>query len=148
MRDPHNSHQTDELDDIDRLFLTRLDRAPVPENLTAHVLASTVERADATRAVFAWPWMVAGLAALALLAVAGYQLGANLATSDGLELVGAVFDDIGLFATAPGDVFAALGEFIPWSLVVLAGVSAALLILAVGNVVSRVPTSMRARQTV
>ena len=39
-------------------------------------------RSDATRAVLAWPWIVAGLAALGLLALAGYQLGVSLAASD------------------------------------------------------------------
>jgi hypothetical protein len=147
MRDPHNSFETEELDDVDRVF-ARLDRAAVPEELTARVLASTVARADATRAVFAWPWMVAGLAALGLLLLAGYQLGVSLATSDGLELVSGLVDDLGLVTTAPGDVMAALGEVIPWSLVALAGVSAALLILAAGNVVSRSPVSMRPRPIV
>jgi hypothetical protein len=144
MRDPHTPPATDELDDVDRVF-ARLARAAVPEDLTARVLASTVARSDATRAVFAWPWMVAGLAALSLLSVAGYQLGVSLAASDGLELVGAVLDDLGLVATAPGDVLAALGEVIPWSLVALAGLGAALLILAAGNVVSRGPASLRTR---
>jgi hypothetical protein len=144
MRDPHNSFETDELDDVDRVF-ARLDRAAVPEELTARVLASTVARTEATRAVFAWPWMVAGLAALGLLLMAGYQLGVSLAATDGLELVSGLFEDLGLVTTAPGDVLAALGEVIPWSLVALAGLSAALLILAAGNMVSRSPASMRAR---
>jgi hypothetical protein len=90
---------------------------------------------------------VAGVAALGVLALAGYQLGASLATGDGLELVEAVFDDLGLLATAPGDVVAALGEVIPWGMVLLAGLSAALLMLAVGNVVSRTPTTLRSRPT-
>jgi hypothetical protein len=144
MPDPHNPLETAEHDDVDRLF-GRLDRAAVPEELTARVLASTVARTEAARAVFAWPWMVAGLAALAVLSVAGYQLGVSLAASDGLELFGALLDDLGLVTTAPGDVMAALGEVIPWSLVALAGLSAALLILAAGNVVSRGPTSLRSR---
>jgi hypothetical protein len=130
-------------DDVDLLF-ARLDRAPVPDDLTARVLSSTVERASATRAVLAWPWMVAGLLALGVLTLAGYELGASLAASDGLELVGAVFSDFGLLATAPGDVLAALNEVVPWTLVAMAGVSAALLILAAGNVVSRAPASLRA----
>jgi hypothetical protein len=131
-------------DEVDRLF-ARLDRAPVPDDLTARVLSSTVERASATRAVLAWPWMVAGLLALGILSLAGYELGASLAASDGLELVAAVFTDFGLLATAPGDVLAALNEVVPWTLVAMAGVSAALLILAAGNVVSRVPGSLRPR---
>jgi hypothetical protein len=142
MHDPHQ--QFSDLDDVDRLF-ARLERAPVPDDLTARVLNSTIARTNATRAVLAWPWMVAGLAALGVLTIAGYQLGASLATTDGLELVAAVFGDFGLVATAPGDVFAAFGEIIPWTLVVMAGVSAALLILAVGNIVSRVSVSPRAR---
>jgi hypothetical protein len=140
MRDP--THPAHAEDDVDRLF-ARLDREPVPEHLTARVLASTVRRTEAARAVLAWPWVLAGLAALGLLLVTGYQLGASLAMSDGLELVTALVQDFGLFATAPGEVVAALGEAIPWTLVVLAGLSAGLLILAVGKVVSRTSSSMR-----
>jgi hypothetical protein len=143
MHDPQKQHiPMDEFDDVDRLF-ARLDRAVVPDDLTARVLASTVARTNATRAVLAWPWMVAGLAALGVLTIAGYQLGANLASSDGLELVAAIFDDLGLLATAPGDVLAALGEVVPWTLVAVSAVSAALLILAAGNIVSRTPTTLR-----
>jgi hypothetical protein len=145
--DPQSSHFDDAYpDDVDRLF-ARLDRAPVPDDLTARVLSSTVERSTATRAVLAWPWMAAGLLALGVLTIAGYELGASLATSDGLELFGAVFSDFGLLTTAPGDVLAAFNEVVPWTLVVLAGVSAALLVLAAGNVVSRNPGSLRARPT-
>ena len=140
MRDPANPTNTE--DDVDRLF-ARLDRVPVPEDLTARVLASTVARSEATRAVLAWPWMLAGLAALGLLTLTGYQLGASLAMSDGLELVAALVEDFGLLTTAPGEVVAALGEVIPWTLVVLAGLSAGLLIVAAGNIVSRTPISMR-----
>jgi hypothetical protein len=140
MRDP--THPANTEDDVDRLF-ARLDREPVPEDLTARVLASTVARTETARAMLAWPWMLAGLAALGLLTLTGYQLGASLATSDGLELVSALVQDFGLFTTAPGDVVAALGEVIPWTLVLLAGLSAGLLILAVGNIVSRTSTSMR-----
>src|SRR5207247_3556823 len=86
MRDPHYSFESEELDDVDRVF-ARLARAAAPEDLTARVLAGTVARSNATRAVFAWPWMVAGLAALGLLSLAGYQLGVSLAATDGLELV-------------------------------------------------------------
>jgi hypothetical protein len=145
MHDPNRRYDYDELDDVDRLF-ARLDRASVPPDLTARVLASTVARPNATRSVPAWPWMVAGLAALGALTIAGYQLGANLAATDGLELVTAIFGDIGLVTTAPGDVFAALDEVIPWTLVVTAGLSAALLILAVGHVVSRSPASLKTRR--
>ena len=145
MRDPHFPSRTEEPDDIDRLF-ARLDRAPAPTDLTARVLAQTIA-ADTTRAVLAWPWIVAGLAALGLLAGAGYQLGMSLAASDGLELIAAVFGDLGLLATAPGDVVAALGEVIPLSLLALAFVSAALLILAAGHAVSRVPVALRSQPT-
>jgi hypothetical protein len=124
-------------DDIDRLF-SRLDRAIVPEELTARVLAQTVGREQA-RARLAWPWLVAGLGALALLSGTGYSLGANLAASDGLDVLGALSGDMGLLLTAPGDVVAALGEVVPWGLVVMAGLSATCLIWAVGNVVSRAP---------
>jgi hypothetical protein len=144
MQDPSLTSHSDEYDDVDRLF-ARLDRAPVPDDLTARVLASTVARTNATRAVLAWPWMIASLAALGVLTIAGYELGASLASSDGLELVTAIFSDLGLLTTAPGDVLAALGEVVPWTLVALAGVSAALLTLAAGNVVSRVPATLRAR---
>jgi hypothetical protein len=134
----HDPQHTAEFDDVDRLF-ARLDRAPVPDDLTARVLSSTVQRAHATRAVLAWPWMIASLAALGVLTIAGYDLGASLASSDGLELVTAILGDVGLLTTAPGDVLAALGEVMPWTLLITAGVSAALLILAVGNIVSMRP---------
>jgi hypothetical protein len=138
MPDPQQQH---ELDDVDRLF-ARLHRAPVPDELTARVLANTVARTHSARG----PWMVAGLAALGVLTLAGYQLGANLAATDGLDLIAAVFGDTGLLTTAPGDVFAALSEVIPWTLVIAAGSSAALLILAIGHLVSRGPASLRARR--
>ena len=145
MHDPLQRGALDQLDDVDRLF-ARLDRAQAPADLTARVLASTVQRTSATHAVLAWPWMIIGLAALGVLTIAGYQVGASLATTDGLELLVAIFGDFGLLATAPGDVFAALGEVIPWTVVVMAGLSAALLILAAGNIVSRAPTTLRARR--
>jgi hypothetical protein len=145
MHQPQQSGGFDQLDDMDRL-LARLDRAQVPDDLTARVLASTVARTTATRAVLAWPWMIVGVAALSVLTAAGYQIGASLASTDGLELVGAIFGDFGLLATAPGDVFAALNEVIPWTIVVMAALSAALLILAAGNIVSRSPMPLRARR--
>src|SRR5207248_11740091 len=107
--DHHQQHANPQPDDIARLF-ARLDQAPVPEDLTARVVASTVARDGATRAVLAWPWLLAGLAALGALSIAGYQLGANLASGDGLEVGAAIFGDMGLLTTAPGDVFAALGD--------------------------------------
>src|SRR5439155_15279271 len=97
MRDPTNPTNTE--DDVDRLF-ARLDRVPVPEDLTERVLASTVARSEATRAVLAWPWMLAGLAALGLLTLTGYQLGASLAMSDGLEVVAAIVEYFCLMTTA------------------------------------------------
>jgi hypothetical protein len=134
-----------EPDDVDRLF-ARLHRAQVPDDLTARVLASTVARTTAAHPVLAWPWMVAGLAALAVLSIAGYELGVSLATTDGLELFGAIFADLGLLATAPGDVAAALGEVVPWTLVAMGGLSAGLLILSAGNLVSRQPRSLTPRR--
>jgi hypothetical protein len=148
MRDPEREAyraMPEELDDVDRLF-ARLDRAQVPEALTARVLASTVARSSTTRTVLAWPWMAAVLAGFGVLCMAGYQLGASLASNDGLELVAALFDDLGLFTTAPGDVAAALGEVIPWSLVALAVVGAGLLVMAAGHVVSRGPAPQPTRQ--
>lgn len=135
---PNRLNASDEFDDVDLLF-TRLDRARVPDDLTARVLTSTVARADATRAVLAWPWMIAMLTALGVLTIAGYELGARLAASDGLELLTAILGDVGLLTTAPGDVFAALGELVPWTLLLVAAISAALLILAAGNIVSMRP---------
>jgi hypothetical protein len=145
MQEPQPQSRFEDFDDVDRLFM-RLDRAPVPEDLTARVLFSTVARTNATRAVLAWPWMIASLAALGVLTIAGYNLGASLASSDGLELVSGLFGDLGLVATAPGDVLAALSEVVPWTLVAMAGVSAALLILAAGNLISQTPSSAGAQR--
>ena len=135
---PDSREADPEFDEIDRLF-ARLDHAPVPADLTARVLASTVARGDPTRTVLAWPWLLAATGALAGLALAGYQLGISLGASDGLELILAVFGDLGLLTTAPGDTLAALSEVIPWTLFAIAGLSAAVLILAVGQIVSRGP---------
>jgi hypothetical protein len=44
---------------------------------------------------------------------------------------------VGLLTTAPGDVLAALGEVVPWAGLGVAALSAAVLILAVGNMASR-----------
>jgi hypothetical protein len=126
--------------------LTGLERAAVPEDLTARVLASTVARAEMGRSVFAWPWMVAGLLALSLLVVLGYQLGAALTTSGALEVLQAMWEDVGLVFTAPGDVVAAVSELIPWGLLGVAGLSAGLLIVAAGNVVARVPTRAQSQR--
>ena len=141
MADARALRTTEDPDDVDRL-LARLDRAPVPDDLTARVLARTIVRAEATRAVLAWPWLLAGLGALGLLTLAGYQLGVSLARNDGLELVAALLGDAGLLTTAPGDVVAALGEVVPWGLIVIAAVSALLVILAAGHVVARVPAAL------
>jgi hypothetical protein len=117
-------------DDVDRVF-AKLEHATLPDDFTRRVLARTTERPSPR------PWMVAGLAALALLTVAGYQLGAVLATTDGLDVIEAVLADQSLLTTAPGDVAAALGEVIPWRFVVIATASAACLILAAGRLASR-----------
>jgi hypothetical protein len=145
MPESHERHQIEELDDLDRLFLTGLQRVDVPEDLTARVLASTVARGDAARSVLAWPWMVAGLVALGLLVLVGYQLGAALTTSGALELLQAMWEDVGLVFTAPGDVAAAVGELIPWGLVGVAGLSAGLLILAAGKIVESAPAQAHSR---
>jgi hypothetical protein len=128
-------------DDIDRLF-ARLDRAGVPDAFTARVLAQTVGKRNA-RTSLAWPWLVAGLGALALLSMTGYLLGASLEASDGLELLVALFGDVGLVLTAPGEVVAVVSDVVPWGLVGLAGLSAAFLVWAVGNVVSRTAVAER-----
>ena len=117
-------------DDLDRLF-ARLERAPAPPELTARVLASTIGRERAPRV--AWPWCAAGLVALIGLVLTGYLLGASLASSDGLDVLEGVATDLSLLSVAPGDVLAALGEVVPWPLVGLAAVSAALLSLASGR---------------
>src|SRR2546423_1099678 len=104
---------TEPLDDIDCLF-TRLDRAPLPDGFTAQVLART---SAAPRRPLVWPWLLAGLAAMALLGVAGYLAGQSLASSDGLELLEAILGDTSLLISAPGDALAAIGEVIPWRIV-------------------------------
>ncbi len=128
-------------DDIDRLF-ARLERAPVPPNFTEVVVARTVKNA---RAALAWPWLVAGVLAMALLGTAGYLAGQSLAASDGLDVLEALLGDTSLLTIAPGDVLAAVGEVMPWRLVALAGVSAVLMIWAAGRVVSRAPTAVRSQ---
>jgi hypothetical protein len=140
-----NLPYTADNDDVDRLF-ARLERAPVPDDLTAKVLASTVGQ-PTTRPVLAWSWLVALLGALAMLTLAGYQLGQSMAATDGLDVVEAVLGDAGLVATAPGDVLAALGDVVPWGIVALAGISAALLIWAAGHVIAYVPRSLGVRRT-
>jgi hypothetical protein len=117
-------------DDIDRL-LGRLQPAPVPTELTQRVLARTTERPSIL------PWIVAGAGAVLLLAVSGYQVGANLATTDGLDLLDAVASDAGLLTSAPGIVLAAMAELVPWWLLVLAAASLACVTWIVGRVVPR-----------
>src|ERR671914_509462 len=95
----------DELDDIDRLF-ARLDRVPPPPDLAARVVARTQAQ---TRATVAWPWLLAGVTAMAVLGVAGYLAGQTLAATDGLDIIEALLGDYGLLVAAPDDVLAALG---------------------------------------
>jgi hypothetical protein len=128
------SQHHEDIDDVDRLF-AQLERAAVPDDLTSRVLAKTVAR-PRHRTVLVWPWLLAGIAAMAALSLAGYMLGANLASGDGLDVLLALLGDAGLVTTAPGDVFAALGEVMPWRLLAVAGVSAALMVWAAGRAVS------------
>jgi hypothetical protein len=107
--DPANDYP----DDIDRLF-ARLEHAPVPDDFTARVLFQTVDRSRSrAHTKLAWPWLVAGLGALALLGVTGYSLGANLAATDGLDVLGALFGDFGPAATAPRRG-CGTGRIVPW----------------------------------
>jgi hypothetical protein len=117
-------------DDVDRLF-ARLERAPAPPDLTARVLARTVGPERARRLI--WPWCVAGLLGVLGVLVAGYLVGATLASSDGLDVIAGVVTDFTLLTVAPGDVLAAVGEVVPWPLVGVAGLSAALLTWASGH---------------
>jgi hypothetical protein len=126
---------TEPPDDIDRLF-ARLERSPAPADLSARVLARTVAR---PRTAVAWPWLIAGLLAIALLGVAGYLAGASLAASDGFDVIEMLLGDIGVLTTAPGDVLAAVGEILPWRVLALALASAAVLVWAAGRAVSRSP---------
>ena len=142
MSEPHRTCDA-EPDDVNRLF-ARLERAPVPDDLTARVLASTVARSE-VRSALAWHWVVAGLAALGMLMLAGYELGVTLAASDGLTVIEAVVADSGLLASAPGDVLAALSEVVPWPLVCLAGLSAALLVWAAGKIVTHPASRLSVR---
>ena len=124
----HRNADPTEPDDADRLF-ARLEAAPVPPQFTRGVLARTVGRPHP------WPWLMAGLASLVLLALAGHQLGADLANGEGLELIEAIIGDVSLIATAPGDILAALTDVVPWGLVLVAGLSAACVTWVVGRVV-------------
>jgi hypothetical protein len=135
---------TDTPDDVDRLF-ARLERAPVPPDLTARVLARTVGvQPTVARSRVAWPWLAAGLVALVALAVAGYLLGATLAATDGLDVLEAIAGDLSLIAVAPGDVLAAVWEVVPWPFVIVAGGGAAFLSWAAARAVAGPrPTSVR-----
>jgi hypothetical protein len=121
-------------DDVDRLF-ARLEPVRAPADLTARVLANTVARGEPATIVL-WPWLVATLGALAALVAAGYLVGAQLATSEGLALVEAVFGDASLLTGAPGDVLAAIAQLMPSGLVVLTLGSAALVVWSAGHLVS------------
>lgn len=131
---PAPRHETP--DDVDRLF-ARMDRAPVPVDLTSRVLASTVVRDQARQRALDWPWLVAAFCAMGALALAGYLLGAQLAASDGLDLLEGVAGDLSLLASAPGDILLALAEVVPLGLVGLAAASLALLVWAAGHIVSQ-----------
>ena len=99
----------------------------MPAGFAEGVLARTEARPSP------WLWLVAGLMSLAVLTLSGYQLGANLASTDGLDLLGAVLSDASLLTTAPGDVVAALDEVIPWGQLLLAALSAACVIWSAGR---------------
>lgn len=120
-------------DDVDRLF-GRLAPAPVPPDLAARVLERTVGASAArTRTVQPWVWLVA-LGAGASLALTGYLLGGEMAASGSLDLVLALAANGDLLLAMPGDVVGALEDTVPWAMVVLAAVSAALLVWAAGLV--------------
>lgn len=123
----------DPLDDIDVLFSHHLDRAEVPSDFTQRVLASTVARRDTAASTFAWPWTVVGLAALTVLVLAGYNVGAALGGSSGLDLLSAVASDIDLLVAVPDEVLAAIADIVPWWLIALSGISAGFLVVAIGN---------------
>src|SRR5262249_3720431 len=130
-------------DDVDRLF-ARLETAPVPAELTARVLSSTVGQPRPLSTIV-WPWLLATVGGLVGLAGAGYLLGAQLATSPGLDLVEALFDDTTLVASAPGDVLAALSVEVPWSLLLVAAACLALVLWAGGRVLAH-PAPLRTQR--
>lgn len=140
---PHTADQ--EPDDIDALFTQHLQRAEVPEEFTQRVLASTVKRQD-TRSAFAWPWTVVGLAALTVLVMAGYNVGAALGGSSGLDVLSAVIFDLGLLTAMPKEVLAAFAAVVPWWLIAISGVSAGFVVVAVGNVVARGSSALRSQR--
>jgi hypothetical protein len=130
-------------DDVDRLF-ARLERAPVPAELTTRVLGSTVGQPRLVSTIV-WPWLLATVGGLVGLAGAGYLLGAQLATSAGLDLVEALFNDSTLVASAPGDVLAALAGELPWSLL-LVGAACLVLVLWAGGHVLAQPAPLRTQR--
>jgi hypothetical protein len=125
-------------DDIDRLF-ARLERVPAPPRLAERVR----ERTHPGTAL-AWPWLLVSTAAMAVLVVTGYVAGARLAATDGLDLVEALLGDSTLLTTAPGDVLPALGEVIPWLMIVVAALSGSVLVWAAGRVRLRIPAPREA----
>ena len=71
----------DRPDDVDQLF-AHLERAAVPEDLTARVLAQTVDRTRASATV-AWPWLgrrgrIAAVSLVVLVSLARVYVGAHL----------------------------------------------------------------------
>jgi hypothetical protein len=103
MREFPSLPREDVPDDLDRLF-ARLERAPVPPDLTSRVLASTAWRTAAQRASRGptWPCVLAACGALVALVLTGYLVGARVAASDGLDLLEAVAEDLGLLVTSRG----------------------------------------------
>jgi hypothetical protein len=140
---PHVAH--DQPDDIDALFTQHLHRADVPEDFTQRVLASTVKRQE-KHSAFAWPWTVVGLAALTVLVMAGYSVGAALGGSSGLDVLNAVVSDLGLLTAMPDEVLAAFAAVIPWWLIAISAVSAVFLVVAVANVVTRGSSALRSQR--
>ncbi len=139
------SSHDDATDDVDRLF-ARLEPAPVPADLTSRILARTVavgRPSHIWRAV--WPLALVGCLSFVGLVILGYSLGAELARTDGLDLLQAILDDFSLLATAPGDVAAALGETLPWPMVILALADTALLGWAVAESSTRLLAGARPR---
>lgn len=120
-------------DDVDILF-ARLAPARVPPDLAAHVLERTVGASGArARLVQRWVWLVA-LSAGASLAVTGYLLGGEMAASGSLDLLLALAANGDLLVAMPSEVVGALEDTVPWAMVLLAAISAALLVWATGLV--------------
>lgn len=118
-------------DDVDRLF-AHLAPAPVPPDLAARVLERTVGASRARgRVVQPWVWLVA-LSAGASLALTGYLLGGEMAASGSLDLLLALAANGDLLLAMPGEVVGALEDTVPWAMVLLAAISAALLVWAAG----------------